>query len=385
MAENSKIEWTWQRVPLANFSPEAYQLAVEIGSMLLPPDGDAFLVPGYTFNPFIGCTKVDELCAHCYAAEQDKFRGWTPEGWGPGKPRKRTSAANWAKVRKWNEIAGKLGVRQRVFCASLADWLDDDGVPAEWLGDLLALINECGNLDWLLLTKRPEKFRPRLAEVAQLFNAKSFEGGELGPRLLLTSRTAQAWLDGTAPASVWAGTSVGHQKSADLRIPQLLQIPARVRFLSCEPMLGPVDLRRVVLKKSDHPETGKPDMTIDALTGWHGGADDDRSKINWVICGGESGPGSRPMHPAWARSLRDQCAAAGVAFLFKQWGEYVSMDEGNCWSDPRMVELDGTNSTGWTIDRHSATTALMARVGKARAGRLLDGIEHNDSPEVSHA
>src|SRR5581483_2425062 len=130
----------------------------------------------HTFNPWIGCTKVDELCTNCYAETQDKFRAWTPKGWGKGKPRQRTSTANWRLPLRWNRDRGQtlealkgtsfkaeLERRPRVFCASLADWLDDE-VPIEWLADLLALIHATPNLDWLLLTKRPENWMSRLVK-----------------------------------------------------------------------------------------------------------------------------------------------------------------------------------------------------------------------------
>jgi protein gp37 len=272
MGANSKIEWTWQRVPLASLTCSQVQLALEIGAVAV--DAATLLVPGYTFNPWIGCTKVDELCANCYAAAQDAFRHWTPEGWGPGKPRKRTSDANWRKVRAWNEVAGRIGVRQRVFCASLADWLDDDGVPIGLLADLLALIDECQNLDWLLLTKRPQNWRSRVGEAA---DSIMWRGGN--DRWVFDWCVAQK-----PPANVWVGTSVGTQKSADKRIPELLKIPAKVRFLSCEPLLESIDLARSF------------------LVSMCGGERIPGAFVDWLICGGESGAGARPMHPKWARA-----------------------------------------------------------------------------------
>lgn len=350
MGANSAIEWTWQRVDITRIDSEVYRLALEIGAVQL--DATTILVPGYTFNPWIGCTKVDKLCANCYAAAQDAFRHWTPEGWGPGKPRKRTSEANWKKVRAWNELAGRLGIRQRVFCASLADWLDDDGVSIDLFADLLDLIAECTNLDWLCLSKRPETWRPRLEAVW---------GGVFQ---CATRWFARDWMDGDAPANVWVGTSVGDQGSADTRVPLMLKIPARVRFLSCEPMLGAVDLTRVSDTEGNR---------LNALTGvWQidgRGAAEPRERIDWVICGGESGANARPMHPDWARALRDQCAAADVPFLWKQWGEWAPSDGQESKGDFHFFR-DGT---------------CMERVGKKSAGRLLDGVEHNGSPEVHHA
>jgi protein gp37 len=171
------------------------------------------------------------------------------------------------------------------------------------------------------------------------------------------------------------------QTRADERIPDLLATPAAIRFISAEPLLGPIDLERIVIKAAEHPDRGQPPVSIKALTGWMGGTDQDRTRIDWVIAGGESGPDARPMHPDWARSLRDQCAAAGVAFHFKQWGEWAPSE--NCTLDCTADALifDATAGTwrksvdgGWIGDQ------AMCRVGKKRAGRLLDGVEHNGFP-----
>jgi protein gp37 len=256
----------------------------------------------HTFNPWIGCTKVSPGCANCYAATQDNLRKWTPDGWGKGKPRKRTSAGNWKDPLKWNHRASPEGRgvhyathgaylpehRPRVFCASLADWLDDE-VPIEWLRDLLYLIYRTENLDWLLLTKRPENFFRRMKAVG-LLNGKEGSPDENA----YFAEMIYCWIIGSHfPPNVWIGATVEDQQRANERIPLLLGIPAKVRFLSCEPLLGPL---------------GPPNTTTDS------------QGIDWLICGGESGPGFRKFDPEWARSLRDQCKAAGVAFHMKQMG-----------------------------------------------------------------
>jgi len=276
MAENSKIEWT-----------------------------------DHTFNPWTGCAKVSPGCAHCYAEGWAKRSGIVQ--WGPGKPRRRTSVAKWREPLKWNatQFAECMAcrcrrefkpglceccdgnqfrpVRPRVFCASLADWLDDEA-PIEWLADLLLLIHQTPNLDWLLLSKRPQNFQDRIKGVLQTGVYSEHTDGWLSE-----------WRHGSKlPANVWIGTTVEDQTRADERIPELLKIPARVRFLSCEPLLGPVDLQ---LEADPPRNTGLP-----------------RCRVDWVIAGGESGPGDRPMHPDWARSLRDQCQAAGVPYFMKQMG-----------------------------------------------------------------
>lgn len=256
----------------------------------------------HTFNPWTGCTKVSPGCAHCYAESWSKRSGIVE--WGPGKPRKRTSEANWEKPLKWDKEAAAKGVRYRVFCASLADWLDDE-VPIEWLVDLLDLIFKTPNLDWLLLTKRPENFSVRMMH-AWLFSCGWRDGqteSEPVAKEMECAAKIHAFTWGeNPPANVWIGTTVEDQERADERIPSLFGIPAAVRFLSCEPLLEAVDL------------IGK-DTQGSAL---HPYLDD--PKIDWVICGGESGNGCRPFDAEWARSLRDQCKDAGVAFFMKQMG-----------------------------------------------------------------
>lgn len=276
----------------------------------------------HTFNAWIGCTKVSPGCANCYAATQDNFRKWTPQGWGKGKPRKRTSEANWKEPLKWNGIAsamhkeaaairqsGKaveilqiadLDYRPRVFCSSLADWLDDE-VPIEWLSDLLYLAVKCSALDWLMLTKRPQNWKSRLTAVASL--------NDIG------SQIAQHWLAGNPPPNFWLGTTVENQDMADQRILHLAQIPSAVRFLSVEPMLEEINLYLLGGRtgESRTKYIAAHDVSIE-----NGGSG--MQSIDWVICGGESGSGCRPFNADWARSIRDQCAAADVAFFMKQMG-----------------------------------------------------------------
>jgi len=241
----------------------------------------------HTFNPWIGCTKVSPGCANCYAETlMDKRFGRAK--WGDENPRSLTSRAEWAKPLKWNRdyaegdiMADPPVQRPRVFCASLSDWLDWKA-PVEWRVELLRLIEKTPFLNWLMLTKRPESWEARMMEACH------------------ASPLAGKWLNGDAPHNVWMGTSVEDQARANERIPLLLEIPARIRFLSCEPLLGPVSIP-------------------DALP-WKIGSEGKTAGIHWVICGGESGPGSRQMQPEWARQLRDDCEEAHVAFLFKQWG-----------------------------------------------------------------
>lgn len=238
-----------------------------------------------TLNMWWGCTKVSEACRNCYA--DSLAHRWGKDVWGPGKPREDHRAGATKLARKLNRQAEREGRRLRVFCLSMGDWLDPE-VPAEWLRDLLSLVMECQHLDWLLLTKRPELWDQRMAAVELV--------DPVGPHLMW-------WAERVAPENVWVGTTVEDQERADQRIPALLAIPARVRFLSCEPLLGPVDIAEL-------------NPVVRAAGAW--------PSIQWIIAGGESGHGARPMHPDWARSLRDQAQEARVAFFMKQMGGSTS-------------------------------------------------------------
>lgn len=231
-----------------------------------------------TFNPWIGCSKVSDGCKHCYAEALDHRLGHGR--WGAGKPRHKTSAANWKLPLKWDLQARKDRRRHRVFCASLADVFDAE-VDEAWRAELFELIRITPSLDWLLLTKRPENI-PWMLPVG--------------------------WGDGVP--NVWLGTSVENQETADLRIPLLSKVPARVRFLSIEPLLGPVELNGLVALK---------DYGGGILTTW--------LNIHWIIVGGESGAGARPFELAWARSILKQCKRANVRVFVKQLGAAASDPE----------------------------------------------------------
>lgn len=292
----------------------------------------------HTFNPWIGCTKVSPGCANCYAEKSTRARVLRSQGhetWGRGAPRDRTSASNWKEPLKWNRKAEGAAVRPRVFCASLADWLDDE-VPIEWLRDLMVLVEATPNLDWLLLTKRPHNWQSRInaAKVACGMNPP----WEKAAKML--NDWAGAFGSGKPPANIWVGATVEDQARADLRIPQLVRIPARVRFLSCEPLLESVNLQldRVDIIGS---EWDAGDMHKIAV------ARDDR--MHWVIVGGESGPQSRPFAMNWAKSIVGQCASAGVACFVKQMGAVVF---DNVASERRHIHFDdkkGGDMAEWPL------------------------------------
>lgn len=373
----------------------------------------------HTFNPVRGCTKISPGCANCYAA-RDAVRFPNIRGiWGDNGTRIVAVPDAWKAPLKWHKKA--LGdalkyeidfdqrlragekptysppERPRVFCASLADVFEDwkgilhfptpfaaDGLcVARWYGkqlvremepnelpvacmdhvrvELFDLIRRTDQLNWLLLTKRPENVIPMIERVIRIIEPDpTFDP--------LRDWLADWALLRKAPGNVWIGTTVEDQARAVERIPVLLEIPAKVRFLSCEPLLGPVDLRHI------HDADGN---TLDALTGdWgvegRGHTGPSKRRVDWVIAGGESGPAARPMHPAWAQSLRDQCRAAGVPFMFKQWGEWKPLTTvGGMQSVPfGEYVLPSKDSAGFGF----------TKIGKKFAGRIMDGREWNEFP-----
>lgn len=256
-----------------------------------------------TFNPWIGCTKVSPGCDHCYAEvlDRNRFSRTLPDAvlvgreiqrpqvihWGPGAPRHRTSESNWNLPRKWNRQAEASGQPWRVFCASLADVFDNE-VPPAWRWDLFDLIRETQHLTWMILTKRIGNAEEMLPGGWYCHGAP-WDARCLGPY-----------------PNVWLGITVVNQEEADRDIPKLLAVPAAVRWLSCEPLLGPLDLRRYLVDR--RPES---------------------PRVDWVIVGGESGKDARPMRQSWALDVRNDCRSHSVPFHFKQWGGARPKDGGH--------------------------------------------------------
>lgn len=324
----------------------------------------------HSINFWWGCTKVSPACANCYAESVAKVFGRRIFGavpqWGAGKPRAERLEKARIEALVLNRQAAQKGTRYRVFVNSMSDWLDDE-VPIEWLSALLETVWVCQNLDFQLLTKRPQNFRRRMNAV--LKRVLKATGGEPCNE----ADFIDGWVNkrDMIPKNVWIGTTVENQEQAEKRIPHLLEIPARVRFLSCEPLLGSVDISHI--RQGDNQ--------------WF-----PLQHLHWVIAGGESGGKARPMHPDWVRSLRDQCAAAHVPFFFKQWGEWCPATEEFGVQGSVMPEsgiMPCGKPAAWVDDdgklqgpsaKGLRNPFAMARMGSKPNGRLLEGVEHSAFP-----
>jgi protein gp37 len=367
MGDNSKIEWT-----------------------------DA------SWNPIVGCSIVSPGCTNCYAM---KVAGARLDG----NPKAPHYGGTTRKSKAGPVWSGELALApehiltaplrwskpRRIFVNSMGDLFHED-CPDEWIDRVFAVMTLCPRHTFQVLTKRSERMRDYFAN--RYGGSVLPSGGpyierelQIDTQTLNLLRTPLGrkreeetgrWQCRLPLPNVWLGVSTEDQQRADERIPDLLETPATVRFVSAEPLLGPLDLE---------PRFGTMMSRVGDITiyedGSHTFEDTEIPRIlrglDWVIVGGESGPNARPMHPDWARSLRDQCAVAGVPYFFKQWGEWTSAAASGhgaqfavIMSDDEMLqgkrELDRPDEDGW----------ILKRVGKKLAGRLLDGREHNDMPEA---
>ncbi|WP_316214332.1 phage Gp37/Gp68 family protein [Bradyrhizobium sp. SZCCHNR2032] len=273
-----------------------------------------------------------------------------------------------------------------IFVCSMTD-LFGRFVPDLWLDRIFAVAALTPQHDYQIVTKRSERMREYWVGERRYRDVHPLEDrvekiADAAGRLMEDGDNAHDYvlnLNWPLP-NVWLGVSAERQEEADARIPDLLQTPAAVRFISAEPLLGPIDL----LNSIYHGEAG---ISMRGYLRDRTEADDFRyhaAKLDWVIAGGESGRNARPMHPDWARSLRDQCQAAGVAFFFKQWGEWAPAAPEDCADNPRsgwMANAAHPHAAKAAELYPEAGAAFIAHVGKQAAGRLLDGIEHNDLPK----
>lgn len=270
----------------------------------------------HTFNPWWGCTKVSPACDNCYAELWAKRMGH--QIWGAKSSRRFFSDIHWNEPLKWNEDAAANKKSHRVFCASMADVFEKRSELNEQRERLWTLIQATPWLDWLLLTKRPQNIASMIP-----------------------------WDDNHWPKNVWLGTTVENQVLAEQRLPHLLKHNASVRFLSCEPLLGAINLEPWINHKILH-------------------------RIDWVIAGGESGPGARPMHPDWAKKLLKQCQESKISFHFKQWGHWVP------------AEIADETAKSSIISLPSEQPVRMVRLPKKEAGRILAGKTWDGVPKSAH-
>lgn len=395
-----------------------------------------------SWNPVRGCSRVSEGCRNCYA------EGVAARFSGAGMPyegliTKTTKGPTWNGEIKL--VPTKLGQPLRwprsrmIFVNSMSD-LFHPSVPDEFIDEVFAVMALAPQHTFQVLTKRPERMREYLSRPAAevriglqvlamcLDSAVATKGrSELGRGVTLKTTDINPGGLATWPLpNVWLGVSVEDQATADERIPLLLETPAGVRWVSAEPLLGPVDLERVMWRppRPDHPEHrvgvlrggywnrapymfGAPSAAISEEKGGFTNHSDMPGTIDWVVVGGESGPKARPMHPAWARGLRDQCAAAGVPFLFKQWGEwrpaqsiseatnYPTLASDRARAGKTKQAKDFPNMSGcYHLDHQVASMidglgeyayldCAMFKAGRKHAGRLLDGALHDAYPSAS--
>lgn len=373
-----------------------------------------------------GCTKVSEGCAHCWSESQAALRHNNPAV--AYRYKGVVDSGRWTgKINlMWQDLEKPLKVKKpQVWCI----WNDlfHDDVPFGFIDKAFAVMGRSQQHIFLLLTKRPVRMgeylgSDRYANI--LSEAYKLKLRTDGMGMGISNQNDMNWWP-----HIWPGVTAENQARADERIPLLLQIPAAVRFVSVEPCLGPVDLgkwlpgcwecaavcgaRLSEYDRSDEQRCYKCGYEDDTPSAWDDGKGEhsicpgcgeydteeyvcpncgetmvqhhpDTPNLSWIICGGESGPGARPMHPDWARSLRDQCQAAGVPFFFKQWGEWAATDAvpgGDLGGDMkrdlvRIVKAQGENDGHFRMG-----DALMRRVGKKSAGRLLDGRTWDEFPE----
>ena len=309
-----------------------------------------------TWNPLLGCHKCSEGCKLCYAIRtawrlQHNPNPTIAAAYAGLVEQRADSSLNWTG--KINLLHSRLQEPmswrkpRRIFVNSQSDLFHPD-VPDLFIDQVFAVMAACPQHTFQVLTKRP-------ARMAEWVKEAELRVAEVGEQLASDNGWCHAHEGGAWPLpNVWLGVSVENQRAAEDRIPHLLQTPAAVRFLSCEPLLGPLNLADGL-----------------GLMGCPG-------DLDWIICGGESGPGARPMHPHWPRSLREQCKEAGVAFFFKQWGEHIPL----CAASADIISA---HVSEWVspIPGDPSSSYPVYRVGKKAAGRLLDGCEYNEFPSAA--
>ncbi|SEG58850.1 phage Gp37/Gp68 family protein [Bosea lathyri] len=379
-----------------------------------------------TWNPIVGCSIVSPGCTNCYAmtmAGRIEAMGTAPHYRGTTKPSK--AGAVWT---------GKLALApehillqplrwqkpRRIFVNSMGDLFHED-VPDEWIDRVFAVMALAPQHTFQILTKRAARMRAYLTRPAgdDIQDVRNHLAWDVSSQIMSLwapewrsesiqgkhrSRGIGAFSTWPLP-NVWLGVSAEDQRRADKRVPDLLATPAAMRFVSAEPLLGPIDFTLLDINGDGEMDALKPRAWNEEIGSWRGSSptwEEDfldwfnlssmpssgnlHATLDWIIVGGESGTDARPMHPDWPRQIRDGCSAAGTAFFFKQWGEWAPSETATCQQGALAVLCrDGqllrgqAMATGRLDDEHAE---LIAKFGKAKAGRLLDGAEHNAMPEL---
>ncbi|HEV7251453.1 MAG TPA: phage Gp37/Gp68 family protein [Shinella sp.] len=359
-----------------------------------------------TWNPITGCAIASPGCTNCYAM---RLAGTRLKNHPSREGLTRDSKAGpvWTgEVRlneQWLTQPLKWSRPRMIFVCAHGD-LFAEGVPDEWIDQVFAIMALAPQHTFQVLTKRAKRMREYLSDPRQYSR-----------RMAATpAYTPKVTSDNIAPIlpNVWLGVSVEDQRRAEERIPELLQTPAAIRWVSAEPLLGRVDLTSIDIDGDSFVDALNIRTWEQEIENWRDSTPDWEAsfldwfnleematgpilpRLDWVVAGGESGPDARPMHVEWIRALRDQCTAAGVPFLFKQWGEWVpqvgAVDGWTINDDPEISRIDHRDWEDgrwgepyrpmWCDDIDDDT---VSRVGKRRAGRRLDDVEHNEFPKIA--
>ena len=377
-----------------------------------------------TWNPVVGCTILSPGCTNCYAMKMAaRIARMSPEleAYGKGLTQDSKAGPVWTGNVAWSESAFLAPLRRKkpttYFVNSMSD-LFHESVPDEWIDRVFAVMALAPQHTFQVLTKRAKRMREYMVSGRRdAWSIASDPVGDFAPlspqeyanrahvRVSVPTKECFRWesvFSRFPLPNVWLGVSAEDQKRADERVPDLLATPAAVRFVSAEPLLGPIDfarIERIPDRLDDKGSLKRAGIRINALTGhscesglpyqslWNGeGAPPTTPppRLDWIIVGGESGPSARPMHPDWPRAIRDQCAAAGVAFFFKQWGSWTQHDFDAADRSPSgWLSPDGTliqDVADVSASLCLKPCHLVFHVGKTRAGRLLDGRTHDDMP-----
>ncbi len=370
------------------------------------------------WNPIVGCSIHSPGCKRCYAMRMAwRLQAMAPKPDGTGNPALTHYGGTVEQSRAGPVWTGKINVapddvltaplrRKKpttYFVNSMSDLFHAD-VPDEVIDWVFAVMALCGQHTFQVLTKRADRMRAYMTEFVQGKRSVVEAGrgmaepGKLACRIASFRQASTACTPTWVLPNVWLGVSVEDQQRADERVPDLLATPTGIHWLSCEPLLGPVDLTRVkrfrdgtadkefinaVGGRMWTDQTGLPNP--DPSWAYPGRRFSEGRGLDWIVIGGESGKGARPMHPAWARSLRDQCAEAGVPMFFKQFGSWRPSELCNLDCSARDILIYDETSKVWREAQDDGGwigNQAMCRVSKKRAGRLLDGVEHNGMPEV---